>query len=74
VFNIVPLLPLDGGHVLNAIYEGLKRNGYKLLGKADPGPVDTARMVPFTTAMWGLLMILSLLIITADLISPVKLG
>jgi len=73
-FNIVPLLPLDGGHVLNAIYEGIKRTGYKVLGKADPGPVDTARMVPFTTAMWGLLMILSLLIISADLISPVKLG
>jgi len=74
VFNIVPLLPLDGGHVLNAMYEGVKRTSFKLLGKGDPGPVDTARMVPFTTAMWGLLMILSLLIITADLISPVKLG
>lgn len=74
VFNIVPLLPLDGGHVLNALYEGIKRGSFKLLGKADPGPVDTARMVPFTTAMWGLLMVLSLLIITADLVSPVKLG
>ena len=74
VFNIVPLLPLDGGHVLNALYEGIKRTAFKLLGKADPGPADTARMVPFTTAMWGVLMVLSLLIITADLISPVKLG
>lgn len=74
VFNVVPLLPLDGGHVLNALYEGTKRSLFKLFGKGDPGPVDTARMVPFTTAMWGILMLLSLLFITADLISPVQIG
>jgi membrane-associated protease RseP (regulator of RpoE activity) len=74
VFNVVPLLPLDGGHVLNALYEGTKRGIFKLLGKADPGPVDTGKMVPFTTAMWGILMILSLLFITADLVSPVRIG
>jgi membrane-associated protease RseP (regulator of RpoE activity) len=74
VFNMVPLLPLDGGHVLSALYDGLKRGIYRLLGKADPGPLDTAKLVPFTMVMWVVLMALSLVIILADFINPVTLG
>jgi Zn-dependent protease len=36
VFNLIPLLPLDGGHVAGALWEGLKRNGARILGRADP--------------------------------------
>lgn len=74
VFNLIPLLPLDGGHVLSAAYEALKRGLFKLFRKRDPGPVDTAMMVPFTMAMWIVLMGMSILIIAADLINPIKLG
>jgi membrane-associated protease RseP (regulator of RpoE activity) len=74
VFNLVPLLPLDGGHVLSALYDGVKRGAYRLAGKKDPGPLDTAKLVPFTMVMWVVLMALSLVIIVADFINPVSLG
>lgn len=73
VFNLIPLLPLDGGHVLSAIYEAVKRGLFKLFKKPDPGPVDTAMAVPFTMAMWVVLMLMSLLIISADIVNPIRL-
>lgn len=73
VFNLIPLLPLDGGHVAGAIYEGLKRGAYKLVGKSDPGPADTARLIPVAYLMWAVLMSVGLLLIIADLVNPISL-
>jgi len=73
-FNLIPLLPLDGGHVLSAAVEGVRNFGYKLRNKKIPGPMDTARLVPLTMVMWVLLMGLSVLVIIADVVNPVALG
>ena len=43
LLNLVPLLPLDGGHITGALYEALRRGLARLRGKSDPGPVDTAK-------------------------------
>lgn len=73
-FNLIPLLPLDGGHVLGAVYEQIKRGGARLLGRPDPGPIDTARALPIAYAMWVVLIFVGLLLILADLINPIGLG
>ena len=73
VFNLIPLLPLDGGHVAVALYEGSKRKIYRLLGKEDPGPVNASRLVPITLAVVAILGGMSLLLIYADIVNPIRL-
>lgn len=73
VFNLIPLMPLDGGHIAGALYEGAKRRLAKLFGRPDPGPVDTARMVPVTFVVVLLLGAMTLLLVYADLVKPVSL-
>lgn len=74
VFNLVPLLPLDGGHVAGAIWEGVRRGGARLLRRPDPGPVDTARALPLVYAGASVLIAMAGLLIVADLVSPVKIA
>ena len=73
LLNLVPLLPLDGGHIAAAIYEWFKRRIYRLLGKPDPGYVDTARGLPMIFVVGGFLLLGGLVLIVADVISPMSL-
>jgi membrane-associated protease RseP (regulator of RpoE activity) len=73
VFNLIPLLPLDGGHVAGALWEGLKRRGARLLGKADPGHVDVAKALPVAYTMALVLITMSALLIYADIVKPIRL-
>lgn len=71
-FNMIPLPPLDGGHVAGGIYEYLKRGTFRLLGKKDPGPVDTALMAPISQFMFLLLLLAGVLMIIADFVNPIS--
>lgn len=73
VINLVPLMPLDGGHILGALWEGLRRSVAKLFKRPDPGPVDTARLMPLTFVVVILLGGMSALLIFADIVKPVSL-
>lgn len=70
-FNLIPLLPLDGGHVLGALYEGARRRWALAQGRPDPGPVDTARMLPVGQAVFGLLIVMTLVLVWVDVVAPV---
>ena len=72
VFNLVPLMPLDGGHVAGALWEGIRRFFAKLFGRKDPGPVDIAKLVPLTLVVVVLLGSMSALLIYADLVKPIS--
>jgi membrane-associated protease RseP (regulator of RpoE activity) len=73
-FNLVPLLPLDGGHVAGALYEGAKRRIVKATTGKDPGPVDTAKALPVAYIVWLLLIVTGMILILADLVNPITLG
>ena len=73
VFNLIPLLPLDGGHVLGAIWESLRRGWAKLRGAPDPGPVDISKAAPITLVVVVLLGVMSLVLISADIFKPITL-
>jgi membrane-associated protease RseP (regulator of RpoE activity) len=72
VFNLVPLMPLDGGHVAGALWEGVRRFFARLFGRPDPGPVDIAKLVPLTLVVVVLLGGMSALLIYADLVKPIS--
>lgn len=73
VFNLIPLLPLDGGHVAGALFEKVRRFFAKLFGRPDPGPLDTAKLVPITLVVVIILGAMSALLIYADIVNPVRL-
>jgi len=72
LLNLVPCLPFDGGHVAAGIYEAIRRGIAKLRGKPDPGPADTAKLIPVAYVMFGLLTIIGVILIVADIVSPVS--
>jgi membrane-associated protease RseP (regulator of RpoE activity) len=74
VFNLIPLLPLDGGHAAGALWEGLKRQVARLRGRPNPGYVDVAKALPVAYAVSIVLIGMSVLLIYADVVNPIKLG
>lgn len=73
VFNMIPLLPLDGGHIAGALWEGVKKTYAKVLGRPDPGPVDIAKALPVAYTVAIGLIAMTLLLVYADLVNPIRL-
>ena len=87
-FNLLPLLPLDGGHVAGALVEAGKRGRARLKARSEPvqlGPdgqpvprhpifVDTAQMLPVMYAVASVLVVLTLLTLYADIVKPINLS
>jgi membrane-associated protease RseP (regulator of RpoE activity) len=71
-FNLLPLLPLDGGHVAGGLYEAIKTGLFRILRRPKPGPADTALLMPLTWVVFILLMAMSALIIVADFVNPIS--
>jgi len=74
LFNLLPILPLDGGHVVGAAYEGVRRRVARWRGRPDPGPVDVARLLPVAYIVAGVLIAMGVVVIWADLVKPITLG
>jgi len=72
VFNLIPLLPLDGGHVVVALWDGIRRVWAKLFRRPPPAPVDATKLVPLTVVVAVLLIVMGGVLLLADLFNPVK--
>jgi membrane-associated protease RseP (regulator of RpoE activity) len=71
LFNLLPLLPLDGGHLAIVIYEQIRTWLARLRGKPDPGLVDIRKLLPLSVGVFAVLVGFGLLLIMADLVNPV---
>ncbi len=72
-FNMIPLLPLDGGHIAVALYEGARRRINQLRGHGRVGPFDTAKLLPLTYVVIGLMLCMTALLVYVDLVKPITL-
>ena len=74
LFNLLPIYPLDGGHIAGALYEKAARHVARVRGRPDPGPFDIARLMPVAYVVAGLFLALSALLFVADIVNPITLG
>ncbi len=73
MFNLIPLLPLDGGHIAGGLWEGIKRAYAKIMRRPEPAHVDIAKVLPLTYAIAIVMMIMAGLLVYADLVNPLTL-
>ncbi|MFD3840493.1 M50 family metallopeptidase [Streptomyces sp. NPDC058642] len=74
LFNMLPLLPLDGGHIAGALWESLRRAVAKLLRRPDPGPFDVAKLMPVAYVVAGIFICFTVLVLIADVVNPVRIS
>jgi membrane-associated protease RseP (regulator of RpoE activity) len=73
VFNLFPLLPLDGGHIAIAWFERARSWLYARLGRPDPGRVDYMKLMPLTYAVIIVFGLFTMLTVAADIVNPIRL-
>ncbi|HWG99868.1 MAG TPA: site-2 protease family protein [Pilimelia sp.] len=71
VFNLLPLLPLDGGHIAVIWFEKARSWLFARLGRADPGRVDYAKLMPVTYVVILVFGAFTLLTASADIVNPI---
>ncbi|MFH8386309.1 M50 family metallopeptidase [Kitasatospora sp. NPDC018058] len=74
LFNMLPLLPLDGGHIAGAAWEAVRRRFARMFRRPDPGPFDVAKLMPVAYVVASVFIGFTLLVMVADLVNPVKIG
>ena len=72
-FNLLPLLPLDGGHIAAIVYERIRAWFARLRGRPDPGLVNMDKLVPVSFSLFLIVAVFSVVLVLADIINPVNL-
>jgi membrane-associated protease RseP (regulator of RpoE activity) len=71
VFNMLPLLPLDGGHIAISWFERVRSWLYARLKRPDPGRVDYYKLMPLTYVVILIFGGFTLLTVAADIVNPI---
>jgi membrane-associated protease RseP (regulator of RpoE activity) len=74
IFNLLPILPLDGGHMAVAIADEIRALVARLRGRPRPAAIDVTVLTPVTMVVFVILATLTLLLLVADVINPVVLN
>jgi membrane-associated protease RseP (regulator of RpoE activity) len=74
LFNLLPFLPLDGGHMAFAIADEFRALFARIRKQPRPAGIDVNVMTPITMAVFGVLAVLTLILLVADIINPISLN
>jgi membrane-associated protease RseP (regulator of RpoE activity) len=74
IFNLLPLLPLDGGHIAVVLWERIRAWFAKLRHLPDPGLVDYRKLIPLSFGVFAVVAVLGVVLILADIVNPVSIG
>jgi membrane-associated protease RseP (regulator of RpoE activity) len=74
VFNMLPLLPMDGGHFAVVLWERTKAWFARLRHRPDPGMVDYRKLIPVSFSIFVVLVLFALTLVYADIVNPVNIG
>ena len=74
MFNLLPLLPLDGGHMAVAIADGIRNFLARRRGLPKPAPIDVERLTPITMVVFAFMAALSIILLAADIFNPIHLN
>ena len=74
VFNLLPILPLDGGHMAVAIADEIRAFIARLRGRPRPPAINVQVLTPITAVVVIILIALTLLLLVADIINPISLN
>ncbi len=74
LFNLLPLLPLDGGHMAVAIADEFRALFARIRKKPRPAGIDVNVLTPITMAVFVVLAVLTVILLVADIFNPISLG
>ncbi len=73
-FNLLPLLPMDGGHVAAIVWERIRAWFARRRGRPDPGLVDMTKLLPVSFSLFAVVILFSVLVVLADIVNPVNIA
>jgi len=74
LFNLLPILPLDGGHMAVAIADEIRALFARLRRKPRPAAIDVQVLTPITAVVFVILAALTVLLLIADIFNPISLN
>ena len=74
LFNLLPILPLDGGHMAVAIADAFRAFIARLRGRPAPAAIDIKVLTPITAVVFVVLAALTVLLLIADIVNPILLN
>jgi len=74
ILNMLPLLPMDGGHFAVVLWERVRAWFARLRNRPDPGMVDYTKLIPLSFGVFMILVVFSVVLILADIVNPVNIG
>ncbi len=74
VLNLLPLLPMDGGHVAAIVWERIRAWFARRRGRPDPGLVDITKLLPVSFSIFAILILVSLAVGVADIVNPLNIA